>query len=109
MKYYIYACEQMYGGLHGMNYSGVIEADSEKEAEEYGCDMAWELLDSYGELSDIYYGDESEIEEDEVSQYLEVIVAKVRDDLSSKFSVEELDKISYNEGRKVFIKNWCEV
>ena len=30
-RYAIFACDEMYGGLHGMNYTGVIEADSEEE------------------------------------------------------------------------------
>ena len=49
-RYCIYAAEQQYGGLHGMNYYGVIEAKNQEEAEDYARERSFEVMNDYGDI-----------------------------------------------------------
>ena len=48
MGYYaIYAYENIYGGLHGINDYAVVEADSYEMAEKFAAELSSDVIDSY--------------------------------------------------------------
>lgn len=51
-RYCIYAAEQQYGGLHGINYYGVIEAKNKEEAEDYARERSFEVMSDYSDIID---------------------------------------------------------
>lgn len=56
MLYAIYACEGIYGGLHGMNSHAVVDCRDEDEADDIGLEMSLDVMSSYeciiGDLED---------------------------------------------------------
>ena len=51
-KYLIYACEEMYHGLHGIEDMTIIETDDLAVANAIGQEMSRDLITSYGLESD---------------------------------------------------------
>lgn len=49
-RYCIYAAEQQYSGLHGMNYREVIEALDQNEAEDYARDCSFGVMNDYSDI-----------------------------------------------------------
>ena len=47
MLVYIFACESSYGGLHGMYDEDVVEVQNMEEANDYGYEMALNVIESY--------------------------------------------------------------
>ena len=65
MSYYaIYAYENMYGGLHGINDYAVVEADSYEMAEKFAAELSSDVIDSY--LDDEEIREAAGIDEDDV-------------------------------------------
>lgn len=50
-RYTIYAAEQQYGGLHGMYYREVVEAQNQDSAEDYARERSFEVMNDYDEIS----------------------------------------------------------
>lgn len=109
MKYYIYVCEDIYGGLHGMGSSCVIECDNDREAYEVGRDMGFELIDSYSELCDMYYSDDSDFDGEDIEESLQVYTYKINEPFQFKMTVEELDHLSYSKGFNLFVEEYCKI
>lgn len=59
MLFYIWAAEDMYQGLHGIEDYGVFECKDIEEADYIGCEMSLDVISSYG-LECQYYDDEEE-------------------------------------------------
>lgn len=81
--YLIYACEQNYGGLHGMYDWDIRECDSKQEAEELGEYMSHEVMETYSCIMDSLY--------EQANEYIEndTIDENERNDLFDSY-VEEL-------------------
>lgn len=110
--YLVYACEQSYGGLHGMYNCDVIEADSEEEADEYGEEMSYDVMESYSSVIDTMYEEaydaaqtecieeDTEEYEDYVGTYVEDLMANNLDwsvyELSSEHTVDEYREMLRN-------------
>ena len=93
MKVFIYAYEQNYSGLHGINDMCVCDVDSLNEIDEIGSCMAQEVADSYSYLFD-----------DDISLCWESY--KIKDNVA--LSINELDKICNKLGYKLFIEEYCD-
>lgn len=52
MLYAIYACENQYQGLYGMNASDIVDIDSYEEAELLAEDMSLDVMNSYSCIID---------------------------------------------------------
>lgn len=52
MLFVCYGADSMYCGLHGMNEMVVIEANSEREAEEYARELSESVINSYSCLTE---------------------------------------------------------
>lgn len=55
--YAIYAYDQRYGGLHGINSRYLYIADNDKEAEEDAEQTSHEVMESYGFITDDFESD----------------------------------------------------
>ena len=67
--YLIYACEQSYGGLHGMYDWDIRECNSKQKAEELGEYMSHEVMETYSCIMDSLYEQANEyIERDTIDE-----------------------------------------
>ena len=104
MRVAIYACEQMYGGLHGMEDFLVVDVDSAEEADQIGEEMSLDIMQSYSCIIDTleedaaYYGDEL------MRQNTEWIVYPLNE-LANEHSVDELTQEFYND-RNEFLETY---
>lgn len=117
-RYFVYACEQMYGGLHGMNNSCVVEVEDELTDNDvysdYVIEMSYEIMDSYAEITDSLVDRDEFDDEDEYYQAYEEAkwenvdgyVAKIREDVV--LSASELDRLAYDLGEQEFKAQYCE-
>lgn len=99
-RWVVYACEQMYGGLHGMNLVSVIESDDEAEVIGYAEEQSYEVMDSYSEIYDSL--------EEEIHNYLETDDSfeenAIRDIIYSEnidYAYHLLNENAILEGKKV--------
>ena len=95
MLVYIFACEDSYGGLHGMYDEDIVEVQDMKEADEYGYEMAQGVAESYD-----YFFDEDE----DIEQELEWRIYKIKEGISAEEARAALG--SYDE--KGFVAEYCE-
>lgn len=116
MRVAIHAYDQTYGGLHGIEDYGVITVDSIEEAEEYGSEMSYDVINSY---SDIYEEFEDSAESDGIErdseEWNDYIDECVQEDIAYNIylitketdkSNEELALEFYND-KEEFIKTYC--
>lgn len=98
MRVYIYACEGTYGGLHGMNRVEVVDDIVDlQHANEYGLEMAEDVVESYG----LFDEDECDIEPEYI-WYIYPIKADV------ELSTKELNKLCSTLGDELFREKYCE-
>lgn len=95
MLVYIFACEGSYGGLHGMYNEDVVEVQNMEEANEYGYEMALDVVESYG-----CFDDDDEVVEEE----LEWRVYKIKEGIS----VEEARAALGSHDEEGFVAEYCE-
>lgn len=111
-KYFVYAYEGIYGGLHGM-YDWVFMEGSYAEAESYGVEMSSNVIDSYAEIRQNLFDVEDEEEiyarysEEEVEEIIQEDIAfeiyEVRDDAPPFKEMEEM-----NLDPESYIKEYCQ-
>lgn len=73
MLYAVIACEQMYGGMHGM-VSYFVAEGTEEEVEEMAIDISYYIMESYSSImDDLEAAAANEIgwDEDELDEYME--------------------------------------
>lgn len=109
MRVFIYACEDMYHGLHGIEDMRVVEVSSIEEADEYGMEMSGELIETYDTLSDFdeYGDDDEEAYEEAFLEAREWYVYPIDEEKAKGKSTEELGKIASEWGSDWFIKEYC--
>lgn len=103
MKVFIYAYEQSYGGLHGINDMCVCDIDSLDEINDIGLDMALGVIDSYSNIFESEYDDEEDY--DDPTDFCCWEAYKIKDDIN--LSVDELDSICNELGDELFIEEYC--
>ena len=114
MRIFIYACEEIYGGLHGIESVRVIETSDWEEANDEGREMSFCVQDDYYSSSDwasvCGVDDENEVEEELCEEardeYLCWTIWKIRDDIT--LSIEELDTAAYHLDKEEFVELYCE-
>lgn len=94
MLVYIFACEGFYGGLHGMYEEDVIEVANMEEADDYGYEMAQNVIESYDCFDD----------EEDIEQELEWRVYKIKEGISADEARAAMG--SYDEAG--FVAEYCE-
>lgn len=119
-RWAIYACEQMYGGLHGMNSVSVIESDDEDEVMDYACEQSYEVMDSYSEIYDSLeeeirncleeYDNENEARDMIYSENIDYAYhllnenAILKGKKVSDYTTRELESICFDFGYDKFVK-----
>ena len=94
MLVYIFACESSYGGLHGIYDEDVVEVQDMEEANEYGYEMAQDVVESYGCFD----------EDEDIEQELEWRVYKIKEGIS----VEEARAALGSHDEEGFVAEYCE-
>ena len=94
MLVYIFACESSYGGLHGMYEEDVIEVKDTKEANNYGYEMAQDVVESYDCFDD----------DEDIEQELEWRIYKIKEGISANEARAALG--SHDE--EGFVAEYCE-
>ena len=100
MKVFIYAYEDSYYWLHGINTQLVCEVRDIDEAREIGLESAYEVIDMY---SDYLLEEDSSYDERESALYE---IYKIKDSIN--FSEEELDNICSRRDKDYFIEEYCD-
>ena len=94
MLVYIFAYEGSYRGLYGMYNEDVVEVQDIKEADEYGYEMAQDVVESYDCFDD----------DEDIEQELEWRVYKIKEGISAKEARAALG--SHDE--EGFVAEYCE-
>ena len=94
MLVYIFACEGSYGGLHGMYNEDVVEVQDIKEADEYGYEMAQDVVESYDCFDD----------DEDIEQELEWRIYKIKEGISA----EEAPAAARLHDKEGFVAEYCE-
>lgn len=102
-RYFIYAYDEFYGGLHGMYDGCFIEGDY-KEAEMYGYEMSNSIIESYSEIYDQLFAD-CETEEEREKALAEDIAYEIYELRKDAPSFEEL--YNMNLDPQSYIEEFC--
>ena len=94
MLVYIFAYEGSYQGLHGMYNEDVVEVQDMEEANEYGYEMAADVVESYGCFN----------EEEDIEQELWWRIYKIKEGIS----VEEARAALGSHDEEGFVAEYCE-
>ena len=129
MLYAVIACEQMYGGLHGM-VSYFVAEGTEEEVEEQAIDESYSIMEQYSDImDDLEAAAANEIgwDEDELDEYWEDSTSGADDEYTraldeqmledlqyeiypivkeTNFSLEQLDNL-FNRNPEDFIREYC--
>ena len=115
MKVFIYACEGIYGGYHGIEDFTVEEFEDDENLDDIWRDwvpeMSYDLMDSYDTIQldpDDYENDEEfwEAMEEERNANVDGYVIPIKADVT--LSVDELKKIAFQLGADSFKEEYCE-
>lgn len=119
MKVFVYAYDNLYGGLHGMYDYIFCEADSYKEAEETAIDLSCDVIESYYDITEQleqdadFFSDDRDSDEwssaydEAVLQDTAYEIYALKDEVKDK-TQDELDELIYLESVKGFIEKYCE-
>lgn len=107
MRVFIYACEDMYHGLHGIEDMRVVEVESIEEADEYGMEMSGDVIETYDTLGDFDEFEDEEAYEEAFLEAREWYVYPIDEEKAKGLSTRELDKLASEWGSDYFIKEYC--
>lgn len=121
-RFYYYATENIYQGLHGIEDSGVIEAKDMNGA----CDFCFErcihlmegeddIMTSLGKQAADCLNEEDSEDEEKFYDMLDEVMAEnalvavwaTNEEKAKGLSTKELNRIAYYEGSNYFIKEYC--
>ena len=110
-RYAVFAADELYKGLHGMNSTFVTEAESDREIEQIAHDASLDVIDSYMCIrDDLYEGVDPEDYEVMNEIALGDIMyewAVIDEKLAGNYSTEELDSMVYEMGYENFVEAYC--
>lgn len=102
-RYFIYAYDEFYGGLHGI-YDYCFNECTLRQAEEQGREMSYEVIESYGYLLEEICGEDAT--EEEINEAIQEDIAyeiyELREDAPS---FEEL--YDMNLDPQSYIEEFC--
>lgn len=108
MRYAIYACEGVYGGLHGI-YNVAVFEDTYEGAKEWGYNASRDLIEDYDsdEIDSIRdeYGDEAV--EDFYCENIEYLIWEIDEDIAKAISTNTLDELISEMGYEDFVETYC--
>lgn len=108
MRYAIYACEGIYGGLHGI-YNVAVFEDTYAGAREWGYNASHDLIEDYDsdEIESIreVYGDEAV--EDFYCDNIDYQIWEIDEDIAKDISTDRLDELISEMGYEDFVETYC--
>lgn len=104
MRVFVYACEEMYHGLHGIEDMRVVEVSSIEEANDWGREMSEGVLESFGMEDE--YEDEGNWYID-IGEALEWYIYPINEEKAKDLSIGELNKLACELGHELFADNYC--
>ena len=107
MRVFVYACEEMYHGLHGIEDMRVVEVESVEEADEYGREMSADIIESFDTIGDFDEYEDEEAYEEAFLDAREWYVYPIDEEKAKGLSIEELDRLASTEGRDYFVEEYC--
>ena len=108
MRVFVYACEDTYHGLHGIEDMRVVEVESVEEANEYGMEMSGDIIESYDTLGDFDDYDNEEDYEEAFFESREWYIYPIDEEKAKDISTDELNKLACNLGHEYFIRDYCD-
>lgn len=125
MLYAVIACEQMYGGLHGM-VSYFVAEGTEEEVEEMAIDESYSIMEDYSDIMDdleaaareeLEFENEEDCEESAEwdDEYARALEEQMQENLQyeiypivkeTNLSLEQLDGL-FNNSPEEFIREYC--
>lgn len=116
-RFFYFACEGIYGGLHGVYNYGVIDAYNEDDVRNEAINASLEIINSYSSIceslkSDVEYRMEPGDNFDELYEeacYEDVVYGlwRIDENKAKNFSTEELNRMSCSMGEDEFVKRFC--
>lgn len=102
-RYFIYAYDEMYNGLHGM-YDYCFDECTLQIAESYGYEMSYNVIESYSDIYESLYDEDSSDEEmsEAIQEDIAYEVLELRDDAPS---FEELEAMNLDP--QSYIDDYC--
>lgn len=97
MLYAVIACEQMYGGLHGM-VSYFVAEGTEEEVEEQAIDESYSIMEEYSSImDDLEAAAANEIgwDEDELDEYMEDSTSGADDEYTRALDEQMAENLQY--------------
>lgn len=98
MKVVVYAYENIFGGLHGINTGGVFDVGDISESSVIGEELAYDVIDSYSHVFEDY-------DREEVEEGIAWEVYQVREDTG--MTTAQLDKEYARLGFSDFVSEYC--
>ena len=102
-RYFIYAYDEIYNGLHGM-YDYRFDFCSLESAESYGYEMSYNVIESYSDIYESLYDEDSTDEEMEKA-IQEDIAYEIWELLDDAPSFEELEEMNLDP--QSYIDEYC--
>ena len=120
--YMIYAYEHMYGGLHGMNNTVIVESEDAKYLRSMATEMSMEVMDSYSDVGEtllenareeaesrgIYDEDDPEFKEILNEEYEENVEYDIYE-LSDHFTVEQYEEMLSSHDAETIAKQYGKI
>ncbi len=120
--YMIYAYEHMYGGLHGMNNTVILESENAKSLYSMATEMSMEVMDSYSDVGEtllenareeaesrgIYNEDDPEFEEILDEEYEENVEYDIYE-LNNHFTVEQYEEMLSSHDAETIAKQYGKI
>ena len=107
MLVFIHAYEDFYCGLHGVEDIRVEDLDSMEQADEWGREMSYDVIESYG-MDEHYFDEDAEEDEMDYSEHLSWSVFKIKDEFVG-LGAEQLEHLASRvHGAESFIDKYCE-
>ena len=102
-RYFIYAYDEMYNGLHGM-YDYCFDECTLQTAESYGHEMSYNVIESYSDIYESLYDEDSSDEEmnEAIQEDIAYEVWELRDNAPS---FEELEAMNLDP--QSYIDDYC--
>lgn len=120
--YMVYAYEHMYGGLHGMSNTVIVESEDAKSLYSIATEMSMEVMDSYSDVGEtllenareeaesrgIYDEDDPEFEKILNEEYEENVEYDIYE-LSDHFTVEQYEEMLFSHDAETIAKQYGKI
>lgn len=115
MLYAIYAYEEIYSGLHGINYSTIEECNSLEEAKEATREYSLDVMETYHCIMNELYGMISEECEEETEEWYEALEELMEENVDYEiYLIRNTKSKSFKEllaefinNKEEFVKTYC--